>query len=106
MSMIRGDSEPIAVSCQTEDGGKHPFSDGDKVCLTVKLDYRDKEPVLQKIATTFQDGAALFYIAPDDTRKLPPVDYKYDVKLIAADGMEKTLIGPGRFRLEANITDG
>lgn len=104
--MIRGDSEPLAVSCSLEGGGNRPFTKGDRVYFTVKLDYRDKEPVIQKVATEFQNGAALFYIAPDDTKALWPAEYQYDVKLIAADGMEKTIIGPGRFSLEANITDG
>ncbi len=105
ISMIRGDSESITVSCKNPDGSDHPFSEGDKVYLTVKTDAYQKDPVMQKTVTAFADGEAVIEITPEDTKALDFGAYKYDVQLTYASGRVTTIIPPSSFRVMEEITD-
>ena len=98
MRMLRGDTEVVTVSCETDEGERRPFVDGDKITFTVGTSLG--RTLVAKTVTQFQDGAAVVALAHEDTNGLPPGEYRYDVQLTAADGTVKTIIPPSRFVLE------
>lgn len=104
ISMIRGDSEVIKVSCRNESGVDFPFTEGDIVYFTVKRSVYTEEKILQKIVTEFTEGAALITILPEDTRELKIGAYYYDIQLNRANGQVKTIIPPSRFTINAEVT--
>lgn len=103
ISMIRGDSESIVVSC-TIDGTETAFVDGDTVYFTVKKYPTDTEKVLQKIVTTFTGGKAYIDIAPSDTKPLEFLQYAYDIQISFADGTVQTVVEPSRFTILPEVT--
>ena len=104
ISMIRGDSETIKVSCKDAQGVDVPLEDGDTLYFTVKKSTNTEEKILQKIVTEFTDGVALITIFPKDTRELKIGSYYYDIQLNRANGQVKTIIPPSRFIINAEVT--
>lgn len=104
ISMIRGDSEAIKVSCRNESGDDIPLAEGDIVYFTVKRSTSTEEKILQKIVTEFTEGVALITIFPKDTRELKTGVYYYDIQLNRADGQVKTIIPPSKFTINAEVT--
>ena len=104
ISMIRGDSEVIKVSCRDESGADIPLAEGDIVYFTVKRSTNTEEKILQKIVTEFTEGVALITIFPKDTRELKPGIYYYDIQLNRANGQVKTIIPPSKFTINAEVT--
>ena len=104
ISMIRGDSEAIKVSCRDESGADVPLVEGDIIYFTVKISTNTEEKALQKIVTEFTEGAALITILPKDTRELIPSSYYYDIQLTRANGQVKTIIPPSQFTINAEVT--
>ena len=103
ISMIRGDSEAIKVSCRDKNGAVL-LAEGDIVYFTVKTNTYTEEKTLQKIVTEFTDGVALINIFPQDTRELKTGTYYYDIQLNRANGQVKTIIPPSKFTINAEVT--
>ena len=104
LSMIRGDTETLLISCQTQEGLPRPFVQGDTVTLTVAEEI-DLSPLLCKTVTTFtQDGAAQFDFTHTDTNDLLPGRYCYDVQLDTAQGEVKTIVPPSFFEIGGDVT--
>ena len=104
ISMIRGDSEAIKVSCRNESGVDIPLAEGDIVYFTVKRNTNTEEKILQKIVTEFTDGVALITIFPEDTKELKTGSYYYDIQLNRANGQVKTIIPPSTYTIKAEVT--
>lgn len=104
ISMIRGDSETIKVSCEDAQGVNVPLEDGDTLYFTVKKSTNTEEKILQKIVSEFTEGVALITIFPKDTRELKIGNYYYDIQLNRANGQVKTIIPPSRFIVKAEVT--
>ena len=104
ISMIRGDTETIKVSCEDAQGVDVPLEDGDTLYFTVKRSTYTEEKTLQKIVTEFTDGVAVINIFPKDTRELKTGSYYYDVQLNRANGQVKTIIPPSRFNINPEVT--
>ncbi len=104
ISMIRGDTEAIKVSCRNESGVDVHFAEGDIVYFTVKRNTSTEEKTLQKIVTEFTEGVALISIFPEDTRELKTSVYYYDIQLNRANGQVKTIIPPSTFTINAEVT--
>lgn len=104
ISMIRGDTEAIKVSCRDESGTDIPLVEGDIVYFTVKRSTNTEEKTLQKIITEFTDGVALITIFPEDTKELKTGIYYYDIQLNRANGQVKTIIPPSKFTINAEVT--
>jgi len=104
ISMIRGDSEAIKVSCEDAQGVGVPLEDGDTLYFTVKRSAYTEEKILQKIVTEFIEGVALITIFPKDTRELKTGAYYYDIQLNRANGTVKTIIPPSKFTINAEVT--
>lgn len=91
--MTRGDNEIILVSCR-----ERPFSDGDKVELTVRRVSGYGSVLLHKEVTRFtEDGKALIEITPEDTSALSFGNYSYDVQATFMDLGVKTIVRPSQF---------
>jgi len=104
MSMIRGDSEIITVSCSDINGVQIPLVVGDTVYFTVKESEYMTVKIFQKIITSFTDGKAIINIIPTDTKELKFKTYKYDVQLSRADGTVRTIIPASNFTVDAEVT--
>ena len=104
ISMIRGDTEAIKVSCRNESGVDVHFAEGDTVYFTVKKSTNIEGKTLQKVVTEFTEGVALISIFPEDTRELRIGDYYYDIQLNRANGQVKTIIPPSKFTINAEVT--
>lgn len=105
LTMIRGDTEALTIRVVDAPGAAIPLVAGDTVYLTVKRSVKDKDHVLQKIVTEFNEGIALVEIQPDDTKPLTFRSYVYDVQITFADGTVKTIIPPSTFEVAAEVTD-
>lgn len=93
--MTRGDNESILVSCP-----ERPFSEGDRVELTVRQIPGYGAVLLHKAVGTFTaDGKALIKIRPEDTAGLDFGVYSYDVQATFADLGVKTIVRPSRFEV-------
>ena len=103
LTMIRGDSEKISVSC-TKDGILEPLVSGDKIYFTVKNTVYETNKIFQKIITNFVDGKANIEIEPLDTKNLKFIIYKYDVQLTRADGTVITIIPASDFTINPEVT--
>ena len=99
LSMVRGDSESITVTCSD------PFVTGDAVTFTVRESPEDPI-VLQKVVTDFPNGEAIIGIDPADTAGLDFGDYVYDIQLTRTGGVVTTLIEPDKFKIREEVTYG
>ena len=104
ISMIRGDTESIKVSCKDNKGNDIPFEDGDILYFTVKSSVHTDEKEIQKVITEFLDGIAYINISPDSTKSLQFRDYYYDIQLTKLDGTVKTIIPPSIFAIKGEVT--
>lgn len=104
ISMIRGDTESIVVSCTDSHGIKKPFLYGDKVYFTVKESVFTDVKLIQKVITDFVDGTAIIEINPEDTKSLKFKTYVYDVQWTKANGVVTTIISPSDFIIESEVT--
>lgn len=104
LSMVRGDSEAITVSMR-KDGESVPFVAGDTVYFTVKASPKLADIALQKVVVNFeQDGSARIELKPEDTKKLTPRQYWYDIQYTSAAGDVKTIVGKSEFKLCEEVT--
>ena len=67
------------------------LSDGDTVYFTIRK-LLDKSVIMQKVITSFENGACTVTINPEDTSNLNEDNYIYDLKLIRSDGTVDSLI--------------
>lgn len=104
ISMIRGDTEVIKVSCKDAKGVGVPLEDGDTLYFTVKSSVGKEEKEMQKVITEFPDGIAYINISPDDTKSMNFRGYYYDIQLTRADGTVKTIIPPSMLFIKGEIT--
>jgi hypothetical protein len=104
ITIIRGDTESITVSCVDTLGVPVPLVSGDKVYFTIKKSINTTTKALQKLVTTFTDGKAIIAIAHSDTKDLPFGEYYYDVQLTRVGGNVTTIIPPSKFIIGGEIT--
>mgnify|MGYP000872505127 FL=1 len=104
ISMIRGDTETIKVSCKDAQGVGVPLEDGDTLYFTVKQSVTTERKEMQKVITEFPDGIAYINISHDDTKSMSFRSYYYDIQLTRADGTVKTIIPPSKFTVEGEVT--
>lgn len=100
ISMTRGDSETITVSCKDR-----PFVTGDVIAFTVRKSAKNQIKNIEKKVTTFdENGKAIIEIKPEDTASMDFSSYKYDIQLTAADGTVATIIKPANFTLTEEVS--
>lgn len=100
ISMTRGDSETITVSCKDR-----PFVEGDVIAFTVRKGVKNQVKNIAKKVTTFdENGKAIIEIKPEDTAGMDFTTYKYDIQLTAEDGTVSTIIKPADFTLTEEVS--
>jgi hypothetical protein len=104
ISMIRGDTETIKISCKDAQGVDVPLEDGDTLYFTVKSSVSTEKKEMQKVITEFQDGIAYINILPDDTKLMRFGRYYYDIQLTRANGTVTTIIPPSNFTVKGEVT--
>lgn len=104
ISMIRGDTETIKVSCKNDKGIGIPFEYGDILYFTVKQSVTTARKEMQKVITEFSEGIAYINITPDDTKSMGFRNYYYDIQLTRADGTVKTIIPLSTFTVKGEVT--
>jgi len=104
ITMIRGDSEVMTVSCVDTDGVAIPLVTGDIIYFTVKQSTGTLTKELQKVITEFTDGKAIIEIIPSDTKLLNFRQYVYDIQLTKANGTVTTIIPSSKFTIEPEVT--
>ena len=104
LTMIRGDSESIALSLKRDDV-IIPFNQGDTVYFTVKRSHSTEDITLQKIITEFnEDGNCIIEIEPEDTKELEIRSYVYDIQLTDSNGRVTTIIPCSKFVIAEEVT--
>lgn len=88
IQLTRGDTARLTVNITDDEGEQYIVQSSDVLSLTVKKDYSDSVPLIQKIVT----GSNLFHIEPSDTKSLSFGKYKYDVQLETTDGDVYTVV--------------
>lgn len=105
LSMTRGDSESITVSCIDGAGDPVLFVTGDTIYFTIKSDAASTVKILQKVITEFEeDGSAIICIDHADTEECVFKKYTYDIQLTRADGTVTTIVKPATFEITKEVT--
>lgn len=102
VSLTRGDTARLTVPTYvTINDEKQPYTvkEDDVLTLTVKKDYADEVPLIEKKIT----GSNMFHIKPEDTKELDFGTYKYDVQLTTADGDNYTVIDDKKFNITKEV---
>lgn len=99
IELTRGDTARLTVSLT--DSQKQPYAvkEDDILTLTVKKDYKDVEPLIEKKIK----GETSFHIKPEDTAGLDFATYKYDVQITTADGDNYTVIDDKKFKIANEV---
>lgn len=110
LSLIRGDTDNIAVTFKRADGSVYNIKNW-SVFFTMKTnrDLADAQASLQKIVTSFSDttsgtsGSANIPILPADTSNLELGEYDFDISVCTNLGENYTVVR-GKAELEYDIT--
>lgn len=99
ISLTRGDTAKLTVAITDDAGQPYTVQEDDVVTLTVKKNYEDEVPLIEKKVT----GSADFHIEPADTKELAFDKYKYDVQVTTADGENYTVIADKAFTITKEV---
>lgn len=99
IKLTRGDTARLTVDLEDDSGQAYSVQNDDVVTFTVKKNYEDAEPLIQKKVT----GTNVFHIKPEDTKELAFGKYKYDVQLTTADGDNYTVVDDKDFRITNEV---
>ncbi len=108
--LTKGDTMPICFSMSLH-GKPYIPNDGDKILFTVKKDFSDTEPTIQKrmIVTKIPTCQSVQVeirtkLFPEDTVSLDAGYYKYDVQLTTRFGDVCTVVTPHSFVLLEGVS--
>lgn len=102
ISLTRGDTAWLTVPTYIvigEEKQLYTVKEDDVMTLTVKREYKDEEPMIEKKVT----GTNLFHIKPEDTKPYDFGTYKYDVEITTADGDNYTIIEDKKFKITNEV---
>lgn len=99
IKLTRGDTARLTVSVADSDGQPYTVANDDILTLTVKQNYDDEVPVIEKVVT----GGTTFHIEPKDTKGLAFGKYKYDVQVTTSDGENYTVIDDKTFEIAKEV---
>ena len=100
ISITRGDTAYLTVDILDDAGATYEMQPGDTLTMTVKRNFTDAEPCLQKII----EGENQFHLTPFDTKDMEFGKYKYDIQLNTVDGDVFTIVGPQTFEILYEVT--
>ena len=102
IKLTRGDTARLTVTPTIGEGEeKEPYivKEDDVLTFTVKKNYGDIEPLIEKKIT----GSTMFHFEPKDTKDLAFGKYKYDVQLTLPDGDNYTFLDKKEFNITEEV---
>ena len=102
IQLTRGDTARLTAFPTVGEGEeKKPYivQEDDVLTFTVKKNYGDNEPIIEKKIT----GSTMFYFEPKDTKELAFGKYKYDVQLTLPNGENYTFIDKKDFIITEEV---
>jgi len=103
ISIPWGNTGSFSVSATIDDVATSLVT-GDTVYFTIKNSTSATPKILQKTITSFTDGVASVSLTSADTKSLKPGIYKYDIKVIFANGDAISIIEPSDFEITGVVT--
>lgn len=105
LTMTRGDTETLTVSCTDSRNQPVKFKTGDVVYFSVKENIYDENYIFQKQVLSFtHDGKCIVDIESTDTNGLLFKSYIYDLQVKRGNGSVKTLVKPSTLTLTTEVT--
>lgn len=89
ITLTRGDTFRAHITITDSEGNEYTPQSGDTIRFAAKKNYKDLKPIIKK---TIPTDTLMLHLAPQDTKKLPFGEYKYDIELTYADGDIDTFI--------------
>ena len=99
LETYRGDTGILNVNVSG-----YNFVEGDIVYFTVKKSIKDKEHVIQKVVTEFNENTAKFKLSKEDTN-IKAGNYIYDIQVSLQDGRVDTIVLPSKFEVLEGVTN-
>lgn len=111
VSITRGTTKTIRVTVTNPDGTLTNIT-GSKLVLTVKEDFYNDLPLIQKLTTDAtqgqitkpREGEVEFYFFPSDTHGLAVKNYIFDVWLLTATGERYAVVPPTTLFVSDSVT--
>lgn len=98
MTIIKKDTASFTLSLDN-----YELGNGDTVKFTVATELESQTPVIAKVITAFEEGAAKIELSSIDT-DIDEGTYFYDVQVNTSDGVVDTVIGPAKFKVKGGVT--
>lgn len=98
MTIIKKDTASFDIALDN-----YELTADDTVTFTIASEVEQEEPILQKVATNFEDGVATIFLTKEDT-DLEIGTYLYDIQIDTADGRTDTIVGPAKFKVSGGVT--
>lgn len=105
IEMIKGDTGPISIRPKIKGTDDYLLTDGATLYFTLRK-LKDRQIVMSKTATEFEDGVGTITLESSDTEDLAEGTYIYDLVVIREDGTRDTLIPQGKGSLYFVIKRG
>lgn len=106
IEIVKRDTGPIPIRPKVKGtDNEYLLTDGATLYFTLRK-LQDKNIVLKKETTEFEEGIGVIIIESEDTAELEEGTYIYDLVVIRADGTRDTLIPEGRDSLYFVIKKG
>lgn len=101
ISMTRGDTLKVYVTMKERESEEEYFPvEGDVVRFAVKKNYKDAEPLIEKV---IPNDTQLLRLDPGDTKELKFGSYVYDIQITFSDGDVDTFIDRATFTLTEEV---
>lgn len=101
ITMTRGDTFRARLTVKDTTGAVYEPEDTDVLLFTVKRNYNDSQPVIQK---EINHETMMVEVLPEETKKLrQPSALVYDIQLIKSDGLVDTFIDRAPFVITEEV---
>ena len=100
ITLTRGDTFKALITITDPEGNQYVPVDGDRIRFAMKVDYKDKFPLLVKDIPV---GTMILTIDPEDTKNLDFGRYVYDIELTKATGEVDTFITKATIKLTEEV---
>ena len=95
IKLTQGDSLTTKVSITSPDGTtEYVPSNEDQIRFALKKEYTDKKALIVK---TIPNDTLILRLESEDTKKLSPGEYRYDIQITLSDGTVDTFIDRKKF---------
>lgn len=98
--LTQGDSLVTKVSITDADGNEYIPSEEDKIRFALKKDYTSKKILIVK---DIPYDTLILRLDSEDTGKLEPGEYRYDIEITLSDGTVDTFIDRQKFIISEQV---